>query len=269
MIDRGSASPLTLHPEQPATGRLRLRAEQIGARSVLTDVERTAPFHPGPAAYRDGRTPEVIIQGVGPGIFPGDRLRAEIVVGPAACLVVRGQGALKAYPSPSGALARSETRLDVAEGGALWWLPGELIPFRDAVMEQETSVRLAVGSRLALLDLVTRGRLAMGERDAFARLDLRLRIERDGCPLLIERALLEPRRRSLSDPGAFGAFGCVGTLLLVGYGERSLAPPPAEDGVWLGAAGDDRWTLVRALGPAADATRQALLAVLSAVAATP
>jgi len=260
--------PVAEVPNRP-TGLLRLRAERLGIRSVLTAVERTAPFHPGPAAYPDGRTPETIVQGVGPGIFPGERLLAEVAVGPGAALVVRGQGATKVYPSPTGAAARSETRLVVAAGGALWWLPGELIPFRDALLRQETTARLAAGSRLALLDLLTRGRLAMGERDAFARLDLRLRVEREGRPLLIERALLEPRLRPLSGPGALGAFGCVGTLLLVGYDAPPPAPPPEPDDVWLGADGRDGWTLARALGPSADATRRALLGVLASVADAP
>ncbi|HYO29383.1 MAG TPA: hypothetical protein VER37_02280, partial [Thermomicrobiales bacterium] len=81
--------------DERLTGLMRLRAERVGARSVLTRVERTAPFHPGPAHYQglDGRTPEIIVQGVGPGIFPGDRLLAEVAVGPGAALVVRGQGA--------------------------------------------------------------------------------------------------------------------------------------------------------------------------------
>jgi urease accessory protein len=250
---------------------MRLRAERVGARSVLTRVERTAPFHPGPAHYQglDGRTPEIIVQGVGPGIFPGDRLLAEVAVGPGAVLVVRGQGAAKAYPSPTGVEAWSETRLDVADGGALWWLPGELIPFRRATLRQETTVRLATGSRLALLDLLVPGRLAAGERDAYARLDLRLRVEREGRPLLIERALLDPCVRPLAGPGGFGGFGCAGTLVLVGYGAPSLASPSDTAGVWLGADGRDGWALVRALGPSADATRRALLAVLAAGAATP
>lgn len=231
-------------------------------------MARSAPFHPSPAIYRgeDG-TAEVTIQAVGPGLFPGERLTAAVTVAAGASLVVRGQGATKLYPSPSGEPAVSTTRLEVAAGGRLRWLPGELIPFRDAVLVQETIADVAVGGRLALLELLTPGRVAMGERDAYRRLELRLRVERAGRPLLIERARLEPAVRPLASPGRQGGFGCAGTLVLVGFGEaaRGLGQGGPGEPVWWGSGGDDDLTLVRLLGPSAQAVREVAEGLLGRV----
>ena len=208
----------------PPTGIFRLHAVRHGARTILAAVDRSAPFHPSPPSYRaaDGAA-EVTVQQAGPGLFPGETLRTEVAVEEGASLTVRGQGATKVYPSPGGAAAVSDTALRVAAGGSLVWLPGELIPFRGAVLKQATAVELAPGARLVLVELLTPGRVAMGERDAYVRLDLRLRIAVAGRPVLIERALLEPASRPPSVAGRHGGFGCAAALYLAGFGEAATA----------------------------------------------
>lgn len=202
----------------------------------------------------------MMIQQVGPGLFPGDRLRVDVLVEAGADLVVRGQGATKLFPSPSGIPATTVTRLQVGGGGSLCWLPGELIPFRDAVLQQETIVEVAAGGRLALVELLTPGRAAMGEREVYTRLDLRLRISIAGRPVLIERTRLEPALRPLGVLGRHGGLACAGTLYLGGFGAAELGCGEREDAVrWASgraAAGDV--TLVRLLGE----TPQALRAVI-------
>ena len=94
----------------------------------------------------------------------------------------------------------------------MWWLPGALIPFRDSKHLAGTTVRVAESSRFALIDVVTLCRLAMGERDLYKQLDLRLRIETAGTPVLIERALLDPEARPLPTAGSRGRFTCFGSL---------------------------------------------------------
>jgi urease accessory protein len=245
------------------TGWMRLRAERRGARTVLTEAGRTAPFHPSPALPDgDGGAAEVVVQEVGPGVFPDDRLLADVEVGAGATLTVRGQGATRIYPSRGGSGARSLVRLRVAAGACLRWLPGETIPFRDAILRQDTVAEVAAGGRLAVLELFVPGRLAMGERNAFTRLDLRLRIDLHGVPLLRERALLEPAVASPAAVPVHAGFGCSGLLAMVGFPTPGPLAPEPVDGVWLGGDGDDRLYLARALGPSPSVVRAALHTVL-------
>jgi len=104
----------------------------------------------------------------------------------------------------------------------------------------------------------------MGERDAYRRLDLRLRIDQAGRPLLIERARLQPARHPLAVPGRHGRFDCVGTLVLVGFtgAARDLGPAGTDAKVWWGSGGDGEMTLVRLLGPSAQTVRDRAGALL-------
>jgi urease accessory protein UreH len=240
-----------------------VRAERLGDRTVLTRVDRTAPFHLGPVSYRSGHA-EVIVQQVGPGLFPGDDLVVEVDIAPGAELTLRGQAATKVYPCPPGARSQQRTLLRVDAGGRLRVFPGELIPFRDASYHQQTDVELASGARCALAEVVGPGRSAMGERDAYRRLDLHLRLRVDGRPVLIERSRLEPAHYRLDVPGRHGATPWVGVLIVAGYGGVDLTPPPAGDPVWWGAGrtaqGDVQ--MVRLLGPTAQGIRLAIRRLL-------
>lgn len=246
--------------EPPVTGRLRLRASSRGERTVLTDVFRTAPFHPGPLHYRDGRA-ELILQDVSPGILPGDRLEIDVAVDDGAAIIVSGQSATKLYPSPSGIPAETRATLSASRGAMLWWLPGALVPFRDARYRADVTVNLAEESRFALIEVITPGRLAMGERDRYRQLDLRLRIETAGRPMLIERTLLDPVTRPLAMAGSRGQFACSGSLIMVGYPLPAIVDCAGQD-VWLGADGDCNLAIVRGLAQAADPLQAALRAVL-------
>ena len=240
-------------------GYVRIRAGRIGARTAIVESFRSVPFHLGLPSDRvgDGRA-ELILQNVGPGVLPGDRLQIELDVGPGATLDVRGQGATRIHPSPSVIPGEIETRLHVDERGMLIFVPGELIPYRTARLRQTTTIEVAQGGHLALAETLTQGREAMGERDAYAALDLRVRASHGGRLVLIERARLEPAKRPLGSVGRHGSFAVSASLYLIG--ERWRMPPEphgAGDVTWAIDAGDG-YLLGRVLGP----TTQAVSAVV-------
>lgn len=242
-------------------GELRLRAARSAGFTVLTEAFRTAPFHPGPA-HHHGRRAEVILQDVGPGVFPGDELSVAITAEAGADLRVVGQGATKLYPCPCSRQAHAEITLTAAEDATLWWLPGALIPFRDADYVATTRVDLAPTARFASLEVISGGRLAMGERDAYRSLDLRLRVVQGGRLRLLERALLDPAAQPRSLLETPGRFTCSGTLVLVGY---PTPPQPAlQADCWIGCDGNDTLTLARGVATSAERLRGDLLALLQA-----
>lgn len=244
----------------PLSGELRLEASRRGERTVLSRVYRTVPFHPGPVHYRQGRA-EVLLQDVSPGVFPGDRLAIDVTVREGAALTVAGQGATRIYPSPQGIASEVTTSLRVGQGGTLWWLPGEMIPFRDACYAARTEVELAAGARFAFLEIVTPGRVAMGERDRYQRLDLRFRLSVDGKARVIERAVLAPQQGSLALIGSHGEYGYAGLLIAVGY-PVPTAVESETDEMWIAADGERDLVIVRGLAHAAAPLREALLALL-------
>ncbi len=241
-------------------GQLRVTAEARAGQTFLAEVLATPPFHPGPL-HRRLSMAELIVQSVGPGVFPGESLASTVSVGSGAALAILGQGATKLYPSPNGILATSLTEVRVHDGGALWWLPGELIPFRDARYDARTRVELEQGARLALWEIITPGRMAMGETHLYGRLDLRLRLNVAGKARLIERAVLDPVERPVDLLGSQGRFGCAGSLVLFGYALTADFGCSSAD-VWLGADSRDGLTVVRGLARAATPLREAFLSIL-------
>jgi urease accessory protein len=204
---------------------------------------------------------ELIVQSVGPGVFPGESLESMVSVGSAAALAILGQGATKIYPSRDGKFATSLTELKVHDGGELWWLPGELIPFRDARYTARVRVELEQGARLALWEIITPGRLAMGEAHVYGRLDLRLRLEVAGRVALIERAVLDPVEHHIDTLGSQGRFPYAGSLVLFGYSLSADIGCCSAD-VWLGMDSRDGLTVVRGLARATVPLRDAFLSIL-------
>ncbi len=241
-----------------STGELRIRAELVGGRTAVVESYRTAPFHLGQPSDRAGDgSADLIIQGVGPGYLPGDRLAIVIEVGPGASLTVRGQGATRLYPSPQGAPATATVALTVRERGRLVYLPGELIPFRQSVLEQVTRIDVAHGGSLVLGEILAPGRIAMGEAFQYTRLRLDVEARYGGRHCLIERARLDPARRSLTSVGRHGEYPITGTIYLIGEHTRPPVPAIPETVTWASAAGDG-YTLVRLLGPTVQAVTSAI-----------
>jgi urease accessory protein len=203
----------------------------------------------------------MILQDVTPGLFPGDRLEIDVLIDDDAALTVCSQGATRVYPSPTGIASELRTSLTVGRGGTLWWLPGAVIPFRDARYVAQTTVTVAAGARFALMEVVTPGRVAMGERDRYGRLDLRLRIESGGAPLLIERAMLDPLDRPPEMAGRRGRFACFGSLITIGYQLPAIDDDDSQD-LWLGADGGCDLAVVRGLATSVAPLQSALRAVL-------
>jgi len=147
--------------------------------------------------------------------------------------------------------------------GWLAYLPGELIPFRQSVLEQVTHIDVGVGCSLALGEILTPGRTAMGEIHQFTRLRLDVRARYNGRPCLIERARLEPAWRPLTSIGRHGEYPIAGTLYLIGDGWTLSPAPTNPDGMtWASAKGDD-YTFVRLLGPTVQAVSGAMRTLLA------
>lgn len=245
-------------------GRVRIHAERIGSRTAIVESFRSVPFHIGFPSDREGTgRAGIILQNVGPGTLPGDRLLIDLAAGPDAALEVRGQGANRIHPSPSGVPGEIENRLRVAEGGLLIFLPGELIPYRTARLRQKTSIEVATGGHLAMVELLTRGREAMGERDVYGSLDLRVRARYDDRLMLIERSRLEPTVHAPSSVGRHGSFAVSASLYLVG--ERWRLPAVSHGAgpvIWAIDAGDG-YALARVLGPTTQAVNAVVRRVLA------
>ncbi|QIN77749.1 hypothetical protein GBA65_03590 [Rubrobacter marinus] len=133
------------------------------------------------AGYGDGSgAAEVQVTNPSGGILGGDELGMEVSLAPGSSATVLTQAANKAYGGPE---ARQDAAFEVGEGAALEYMPHHLIPYASSNYRQETRIRLAKGAILLTWDA---GRVARGERFAYARLSSRTRIMRDGLPEVVD-----------------------------------------------------------------------------------
>jgi urease accessory protein len=147
-------------------------------------------------------------------------------------------------------VAKSAVTLTAGDETTLIYLPGEIIPYRTAVFEQSTIVEAAESSRVAIVEVLTPGRLASNERYAFSRLDLKTRVHVNGRLLLQDRALLEPGSKRLTSRGRAADYSVTASLILIG--KRWTLPQAHPEGDVVSAAGQsDGYILVRILGPTA------------------
>ncbi|MGC9378525.1 urease accessory protein UreD [Streptomyces sp. MH13] len=215
-----SGTPETLGPGSPAkVGILDLGFARRGERTELVERYQKSPLEIMRPLHVDPALPGmacVYVMATGGGIAQADRYRQDLRCGPGTQVLLTTQAATKVYRMEQD-YATQLVRLTAAEGAYVEYLPDPLIPFRGARFHQ--SVRLTVDEDATAVygETVTAGRLARGERHAYAVLTGDLEIRRpDGTLLAVDTLRLAPGRHGGVDgPGVFAGHDHVASLFVV------------------------------------------------------
>jgi urease accessory protein len=173
----------------PVEGSGRLVAERVAGETALTTCASSTPLRllaprpRGPAAW-------VLAASHGGGLVAGDSVEVELDVGPGAALYLGTQAETKVYRSPEGRLARQALRARVARAGLLAVLPEPVSPYAGSAFAQAQRFDLEAGAGLVLLDAVTAGRVARGERWALSRYATRNEVSLGGRAVLADAVRL-------------------------------------------------------------------------------
>ena len=156
------------------TARLAVRAEDGRTRLHENYQSGSAKIRFPHAPAGDPFT-AVLINTAG-GITGGDRLSWSVTVGADATATVTTQAAERIYRRTAGDAA-VDTRLSLAEGAALDWLPQETILFDRSSLKRTLAADMAPSARLLAVESIVFGRAAMGEvtRDVTLRDSWRIR----------------------------------------------------------------------------------------------
>jgi len=206
-------------------GALHIGVAVRDGRSRVMESYARAPLHYLPPAYRDDVPLLTIVNSSG-GVLGGDRLEMAIQLGPGASLALRPQAATKVYRSNCGP-AHCLCRFTLAAGARLDYLADEIIPFAGSDYTQRTQVEIAADATVLLGEIVTAGRLARGERFAFARLALELQCSSGGALLLRDRSQLQPALRRFDDAATLGDADVWGSYYLLTA--RAVEPALIEE----------------------------------------
>ncbi len=167
---------------------------------------------------------EAIMLNTSGGLTGGDRFDATARAGPASRLILTTQAAERAYRSQSGT-ARVSTRLSVAKGAVLNWLPQELIVFDGACLDRRLDVDVTEDSEAVLVDPVVFGRRAMGETKVFGTFRDRITLTRNGAPIYWDRInLTGPISAHLDRPAIASGMTAIASALYFGPRAEALLP---------------------------------------------
>jgi urease accessory protein len=251
-----------------------LRRDARG-RSVLRSHRQRFPLRTTVPLYLDPAAADMAflyVQNPTGGVFAGDRLRTSVVADESVRVHLTTQSATKLYRCESGDAVQA-LRFQVGPGAYVEHVPDPIIPHAGARFTQRLAADVAPGGVFLSAETVAPGRRAHGESGAYAALDLRTEVRRDGRELCVDRLVLEPGRSDPRTPGVLGTAEYLVTLLAVAPERRAEALVAAIDealgadrGV-LGAAGElpnGAGAMVRVLAADGLAARRALLLAWSA-----
>ncbi len=261
-------------------GCLRLEFASRDGATEIVDRYQQAPLHVQKVLHPHPAYPGmawVYVLTVTGGIVQGDRLQTEIVAREGAQVHLTTPAATKIYRSPA-ATSSHRLRIHAGAGTYVEYLPGPIIPFRNARFLEDVILVTHPTATLVYGGILSPGRVAMGESHAYALYSSRVTAQRDDAALeFLDVTHLTPATVAPKRPGLFGSYDVLGTLhILTGaVPARELSDRVhgllKEQGEILAGASElpsGRGVTVRILGPRTEPVAAALGAVVAAARAT-
>ncbi|MBD2101208.1 urease accessory protein UreD [Leptolyngbya sp. FACHB-261] len=229
-------------------GRSELVACDRAGRTVVTHQYSQAPLQLSAPLYLEPHRPTLYLRNPNGGLLGGDVHQLSVVLEAGAQLELRTQSATRLHPGSS----EQHQQIRLEDGASLTYCPHPLIPGQGAHYCQTTHIDLAPTACLFYSEVWASGRVAMGECWQFQGLESRLRIYRDGCPILWETQCLGPDLSLVQSLPSLGEAQAWGTLCCFGPWSKALPDLPKSSGLQTWSLDNDAGDrLVRCIGASA------------------
>jgi urease accessory protein len=146
----------------------------------------------------------------------GDETRLDVQIDAGARCFLGTQASTKIYRNPNHRPCSHKVHAQLGPGALLVLAPDPIQCFAESSYEQVQTFDLADDSNLILIDWLSSGRAARGERWAFRRYASRNQVRRGNKMVLHDALRLEQPR--LENCFRTGRFNCLATVVLVGLG---------------------------------------------------
>ncbi|MBD3663927.1 urease accessory protein UreD [Sulfitobacter sp. TSTF-M16] len=208
---------------------------------------------------------EAVLVNTAGGITGGDRFSLDVDIRTGAALTITTQAAERVYRAQPGEVGHVTTRVSVADGASLNWLPQELILFDRCALRRRLEIELAATARLLMVEPVVFGRATMPEILRDVMFQDRIRITRGGRPLYIDGMDLQGDAAThLARPAIADGAGAMASIVVVRPdAERQLKPVRAMLPQTAGATTlADDILVIRQLAPDSFALRRNMIPIL-------
>lgn len=202
-------------------GELTLGFSRQGGATILARARSQSPWHClPPVALAPSGGAYLQLMNPSGGLVGGDELFLRASLGAHTHVLLSTPSATKVYRS-SDRISRQSVRCRLGSGALLEWVPEPIIPFAGSRFRQDLRMILERGAALVLWDAVASGRIARGERWAFASLDNDVRIMTPGGEVCERYSLSSSSCAQGIQSNLLADWDYVGSLFVIGDGFRS------------------------------------------------
>jgi urease accessory protein len=188
-----------------------MRFARVGAQTILDRSYATSPVKLFTTRNHAGAC-WVYAATLGGGFVGGDAVRMTLDVGAGAHALLTTQASTKVYRSLKP--ASQQISAIVHEDALLAVVPDPVVCYAGADFSQEQRYELAPRANLVVVDWITSGRHAAGERWAFARYTSRIHIARDGKPIMYDGLTLQNETDTIAE--RMGRFDVWASCVVAG-----------------------------------------------------
>ena len=196
---------------------LELQKNNTG-KTVVTKQFFQIPLQIQRALYPEISLPEMaylyVISPSG-GILQGDRYRTDILLRNKAIAHITTQGATRVFSMNSNS-ASQIVNITVDENCYLEYIPDQIIPYKNSRYYQKVSLKVHDNSTLIYSEILTPGRVAMGESFEYDICYLRTHCKNQDKKIrFLENIKIEPKKQRLNEFGILGEYEIVGTVYIL------------------------------------------------------
>jgi urease accessory protein len=149
------------------------------------------------------------------GILQGDRHKIDISLKNNALAHFTTQGATRVYGMESN-YASQIVNITVDEDCYLEYIPDQIIPYKDSKYYQKVNLNVNDNSNLIYSEILTPGRVAMGESFDYDICYMRTSCKNQNNKIrFLENLKIEPKKQQLQNFGVIGEYQTVGTVFIL------------------------------------------------------
>lgn len=227
--------------------QFRLQTTYQDGHSLIEDCFFTSPLKVG-TPRSNGNRLDIVLMMASAGVLKGDMFDYEIVCQTNSCVHLTEQSYTKIFDTGEGA-AQKHLAIRLEKGASLYYHPCAVIPFGGSSFDSDTKVVLSEDSEFAYADIVTAGRVGMGEQFAFRHYRNRVCVSVNDKPVWLDHCLLEPEHTMLQSMIFFDEYTHQGTFYYYGSEDKQkrLAGFETKKSVYYGVSAALRGICVRIL----------------------
>jgi urease accessory protein len=199
-----------------------LEIESVQGKSTVTSSFASNPLKLLTPRSR-GQSVWSYLSNFGGGLVAGDQTSLDLKLGKNTRCFLGTQASTKIYRNGGLGTCGHATRSSLGDQAVLVFAPDPVQAYADSTYDQRQEFHLAAGAGLALVDWLSSGRVARGERWAFNRFSSRNDVYVNGERVFVDSLSLGAGNDLAASPHRLGRFNCLGLLLLLGEPMRMAA----------------------------------------------